>query len=205
MKDFVKLLRVHQWVKNLLLFVPAVAAHRLFESGIFEKNCLAFLSFSWVASSIYILNDCLDVAHDQKHPRKKNRPIASGRIPLRTAYSILPLILVLGIGLGFKVGQPFLEILLVYLGLTSAYSFFLKRMLLLDVLALAGLYTVRIFAGSLATEIPISKWLLAFSLFIFMSLALVKRFSELKANPQKSGTVLPGRGYQNLDEETLRN
>ena len=205
MLNLVKLLRVHQWVKNLLLFIPALTAHRLNDPWILKQSVLAFMSFSFVASSVYILNDWWDLSHDKLHPRKKNRPLASGRITVQQALGILPVILGLGMGLGFVVGISFLKVLLVYLLLTSAYSFFLKRILLLDVLSLAGLYTVRIFAGSVATDILVSKWLLAFSLFIFMSLAFVKRFAELKAAPPKEGSVLPGRGYQSIDLETLRN
>lgn len=205
MYDFVKLLRVHQWVKNLLLFIPALTAHRLTEPWVLKQTFLAFVSYSLVASSIYILNDWWDLAHDKLHPRKKNRPLASGRISIRQALFLFPFILCLGVGLGLSVGIPFLKVLLVYLGLTSAYSFLLKRVLLWDVLSLAGLYTVRIFAGSVATDIVVSKWLLAFSLFVFMSLALVKRFAELKAHPPKEGSVLPGRGYQSIDLEVLSN
>jgi len=204
MLSFVKLLRVHQWVKNILLFIPALTAHRLNEPWVLKQTLLAFISFSFLASSIYVLNDWWDLNHDKLHPRKKNRPLASGRIPVRQALGLMPLILALGMGLGFVVGISFLKVLLVYLFLTSAYSFFLKKVLLWDVLSLAGLYTVRIFAGSVATDIHVSKWLLAFSLFIFLCLAFVKRFSELKANPPKEGAVLPGRGYQNFDQETLR-
>lgn len=194
---------MHQWVKNLLIFVPLLAAHRWGDPELLLKTMLAFFSFSFVASSVYIINDLVDLKADQLHPRKKNRPFASGAIPVKVGFILAPLCLVIGFILGYFAGASFLKVLSFYFFLTCLYSFRVKKLLLWDVIFLAGLYTLRIFAGSAATQIEISKWLLAFSLFIFLSLAFVKRVSELKANKQKSGEALPGRGYQALDEEAL--
>jgi len=198
-----KILRVHQWVKNLLIFIPLLAAHRIYDEALVMKSLLVFFSFSFVASSVYIINDLVDIKSDRLHPRKKNRPFASGSVSVQTGYFLAPVVLGVGIFLGSMASLSFLQVLGFYFIVTCIYSFWVKRLLLWDVIVLAGLYTLRIFAGSAATQIEISKWLLAFSLFIFLSLAFVKRVSELKANKQKSGEVLPGRGYQALDEEAL--
>lgn len=194
---------MHQWVKNLLIFVPLLAAHRWSDQELCFKSILAFFSFSFVASSVYIINDLVDLKADQLHPRKKNRPFASGAVSVKVGLLLIPLILGIGVSLGYLTGFSFLKVLGFYFFLTCLYSFRVKKILLWDVIFLAGLYTLRIFAGASATQIEISKWLLVFSLFIFLSLAFVKRVSELKANKQKSGDFLPGRGYQALDEEAL--
>jgi len=200
-----KVLRLHQWVKNILLFVPVLTAHRLADKEVWQKSGLAFLAVSLVASSVYIINDLLDVNSDRLHPRKKNRPFASRSVPVALGIGLVPLLISLGVGLGFMVGRDFLFVLSVYFALTLLYSLYVKRLLLWDVIFLASLYTIRIFAGSAALGIPVSKWLLAFSLFIFLSLALAKRVSELKVHQQKKGEVLPGRSYQSIDEEALNN
>ena len=200
-----KVLRLHQWVKNVLLFVPLLTAHRLADKAILQKSGLAFLAFSLVASSVYIINDLLDVKSDRLHPRKKNRPFASNTFPLFLGFCLVPLLISLGVGLGILVGRDFVFVLGIYFTLTFLYSLWIKRLLLWDVIFLASLYTIRIFAGSAASGVPVSKWLLAFSLFIFLSLALAKRVSELKVHPQKKGEVIPGRGYQSIDEEALSN
>ncbi|MFM8268747.1 MAG: UbiA family prenyltransferase [Pseudomonadota bacterium] len=200
-----KVLRLHQWVKNLLLFVPILTAHRLVDNLVWQKGSLAFLAFSLVASSVYIINDLMDVKSDRLHPRKKNRPFAANTVPLSFGIGLVPFLLCLGVGLSILVGQEFVFVLILYFGITVLYSFYVKRLLLWDVIFLAALYTIRIFAGSAATNVPISKWLLAFSLFIFLSLAMAKRVSELKIHQKKQGEVIPGRGYQTIDEEALSN
>lgn len=200
-----QLLRVHQWVKNGLLFIPALTAHRLFDWELFKVNLLAFTSFSLVASAVYLINDLLDISSDRLHPRKKNRPFASGAVPTQVGYILAPILIGVGFLLSMKVGESFLYTLSIYLGITFLYSLYVKRLLLWDVIFLAGLYTVRIFAGSAATDIPVSKWLLAFSLFLFFSLALVKRVSELQVLKKQQVQLTPGRGYQIIDEEILSN
>lgn len=203
--QFPKVLRLHQWVKNLLLFVPALTAHRWLDKDVLFKSTLAFLSFSLVASSVYIINDLIDVKSDRLHPRKKNRPFASNSFPLALGVGLVPLLISLGLGLAMFVGHEFIFVLSIYFAMTLLYSIYAKRLLLWDVIILASLYTIRIFAGSAASGVPVSKWLLAFSLFIFLSLALAKRVSELKVHQQKTGEVIPGRGYQTIDEEALSN
>lgn len=192
-------------MKNGLLFIPALTAHRLFEGPVLEKNLLAFISFSLIASAVYLVNDLLDISSDRLHPGKKNRPFASGAVSTRVGYVLAPLLIGLGFLLSIKVGESFLYTLAIYLGITVLYSVYVKRLLLWDVIFLAGLYTVRIFAGSAATGIPVSKWLLAFSLFLFFSLALVKRVSELQVLKKQQVQLTPGRGYQIIDEEILSN
>lgn len=200
-----KVLRLHQWVKNALLFVPALTAHRWAELEVWQKSGFGFLSFSLIASSVYIINDLVDIKSDRLHPRKKNRPFASNSFPVALGVGLVPVLLALGSGLAIQVGQEFLFVVTIYFVITLLYSLYVKRLLLWDVIFLASLYTIRIFAGSAAAGIPVSKWLLVFSLFIFLSLALAKRVSELKIHQQKKGDVLPGRGYQSIDEEALSN
>ncbi|NBT58501.1 UbiA family prenyltransferase [bacterium] len=200
-----KVLRIHQWVKNALLFVPALTAHRLADLLVWQKSGLAFLSFSLIASTVYIINDLIDIKSDRLHPRKKNRPFASNSVPPVVGVGLIPVLLLMGVGLALGVGTEFLFVLGIYFFITFLYSLYVKRLLLWDVIFLASLYTIRIFAGSAASGIPVSKWLLVFSLFIFLSLALAKRVSELKVHQKKEGQVIPGRGYQSIDEESLSN
>jgi 4-hydroxybenzoate polyprenyltransferase len=187
-------MRVHQWVKNVLIFLPLIASHRIFEPDLLPLILAAFASFCLCASGIYLVNDLVDLEADRQHHRKKNRPLAAGDLPLSKTMILVPALLAAGILVGTMAGLDFLCVLLLYLLLTSLYSFYLKRTLLLDVVFLASLYTVRIFAGSEATQIPVSRWLLAFSLFLFFSLALLKRYTELiRANGGKihSRSYLP--------------
>lgn len=175
---WLKLLRVHQYSKNALLFVPLVTAQAFSPSAIFTE-ILAFIAFSLCASSVYILNDVIDLAADRSHFSKRNRPIASGTIPIAHGLWITPLLFVTGAAVATTVSLKFLGILLGYFALTTAYTFFLKRKLLVDVVALASLYTIRVVAGAVAIDVFISQWLLGFSLFVFTTLALVKRYTEL--------------------------
>jgi len=200
-----KILRLHQWVKNLLLFVPVITAHRFAEPSVWQKSLLAFFAFSFVASGTYIVNDLLDLNSDRAHPRKKHRPFASNAVPISVGFMMAPALIFLGLAVAWTLGQSFFLVLCGYLVLTLIYSSKLKRLLLWDVVILSSLYTLRIFAGSAASGIIVSSWLLAFSLFIFMSLAIAKRVSELKLNPPAPGTVVSGRGYQAVDIEALSN
>lgn len=193
--DWLRALRLHQWLKNLLLFVPLLAAHQFDNIKLLVTLVIAFVSFSVCASSIYIINDLFDLDSDRRHPRKKNRPFASAKLPISLGVSILPLLISISIFLGASVGKQFLAVLLTYLLLTISYSFLLKRVVLVDCLTLATLYTVRVFAGAAATSLTPSFWLLAFSVFIFLSLALVKRYSELVVLSQEGKDTAHGRGY----------
>jgi 4-hydroxybenzoate polyprenyltransferase len=198
-----KLLRMHQWAKNLLLFVPLLMAHRLGEWPLVLASMVAFVAFSLGASSIYILNDLIDLASDRMHPRKRFRPLASGRISIRAGMAACTLLLATSIALAaFRL--PFLRILLLYLITSTAYTFILKKKLMIDVLCLAGLYTLRIVAGGAATDIPISPWLMAFSMFLFLSLAFVKRYTELAGMSASQGDLIHGRNYRAIDLDMVR-
>lgn len=193
-----RVLRVHQWLKNILLFVPLVAAHQLGNTQAWSTLFLAFLAFSLCASSVYIANDLLDLESDRQHPRKCKRPFASGEVPAWKGVVLGPVLLCISLILGWQVGTDFLSWLLLYFSLTCVYSWRLKRLLLIDCLTLAMLYTLRIVAGAAAIAQPLSFWLLAFSIFLFLSLAFVKRYAELRLHKQGSGS-LHGRGYHSDD------
>ncbi len=202
--DWLRALRLHQWLKNLLLFVPFLLAHKLGNIQSLVSLLIAFISFSLCASSVYVTNDLLDLESDRSHPRKKYRPFASSKLPISLGVAITPLLIGLGIGLGSIVGTNFLFVLLLYLLLTLAYSLVLKRVLLLDCLTLATLYTIRIIAGAATLSLSLSFWLLAFSVFIFLSLALVKRYAELLVQAQEGKSVAHGRGYIISDASLLQ-
>ena len=201
-KTWIRALRIHQWAKNVLLGVPILTAHAFNFSAIAEI-AVAFTAFGLVASATYLLNDLLDLVADRHHPRKCKRPFAAGNIGLISG--ILGMIVMFGAGFGLAVqlSDHFLFTLLVYLGLTISYSFYFKRIVLIDVLLLASLYTIRIVAGAYAIDVPLSSWLLGFSMFIFLSLALVKRCTELMAMQRLSRETMKGRGYQVSDYPML--
>ena len=195
----VKALRPHQWSKNLLVLLPVVAAHDL-TAETWIAALLAFVSFSFVASSAYVLNDLLDFAADRAHPRKRNRPLASGALPRAHAAAMVPGLLLLGGGFALAVGRwEFVAVMLVYYVATMAYSLYLKRMLAIDICTLAGLYALRIIAGGAATGIELSEWLLAFSIFFFMSLAAIKRQAELVDGAASGREQVLGRAYSVAD------
>jgi 4-hydroxybenzoate polyprenyltransferase/phosphoserine phosphatase len=201
--EHLKALRPQQWLKNLLLFVPLLAAHRFDEPALFEKLVVAFLAFGCCASSGYLLNDIFDLNADRRHPRKRRRPFAAGNLPLSFALVMIPVLMCLSGVLGAAVSPLFLGVLACYFALTVTYSLFLKTIVLLDVMLLASLYTLRIIAGSAAVSIWPSYWLLAFSTFLFLSLALVKRYSELVAMQGIEGNRAKARAYESSDGELL--
>jgi len=172
-------IRVRQWVKNLLVFLPTLLAYRFLDGGPLLHSSLAFFAFSFGASAVYVLNDILDLEADRHHPEKKHRPFASGQLPLSAGYVMIPVLLAASMGLAVLLPRDFAVTLLAYFVATSLYSFLLKQIALVDILLLASLYTLRIIAGSAATGIAVSEWLLAFSMFLFLSLAAVKRYVEL--------------------------
>lgn len=193
-----KALRPHQWLKNLLVFLPLLVAHQLDLVSLLQA-LLAFAAFSLVASSVYVLNDMLDLAADRAHPRKRNRPFASGAVPLSYGTTLAPLLLALGLCLALPLGSGFVATMACYYLATLAYSLFLKRELIVDVCMLAGLYTLRIVAGGVATGIELSFWLLAFAVALFFSLAAIKRQAELVDGARSGRSTLSGRGYRTED------
>jgi len=199
----IKALRPHQWMKNLLVLLPPLAGHQL-RPEILGTVLLAFVSFSLCASAVYVTNDLLDLDSDRRHARKRNRPFASGRLSIRAGLAMVPLLFAGSIAVALAVNPLFLLVLLLYAAMTSAYSFRLKQQVIVDVILLAMLYTMRILGGSAATYVPPSFWLLAFSMFLFFSLALVKRYSELlpMVAAGKADT-LAGRGYRASDLPVL--
>ena len=202
LKTWILSLRLHQWAKNFLIFLPALMSHRIIEPDIFYHLILAFLSIGFSASSIYLLNDLLDLEVDRKHFKKKFRPLASGIFSVKKALFLIPVFLFISFGIALlSLPLPFFFSLFFFLLLTTAYSFYLKQLVIIDVIILAALYTFRVIVGAIAAEILVSSWLLAFSMFFFMSLALIKRYSELLATSDET-EKLPGRGYWKLDLET---
>ena len=191
---YAKALRPHQWLKNLLVFLPTFAAHE-YGAGHLGLALLAFVSFSLVASGVYLLNDLLDLGADRAHPRKRERPFASGRVPLAHGAVMALLLFGLGAASALALGGAFTAVMLCYFGLTTAYSLYLKRQIVIDIVVLAGLYTIRIVAGGVATGIDLSVWLLAFSIFFFLSLAAVKRQAELVDSAGRGALTASGRGY----------
>jgi len=201
--DHLKPLRFQQWLKNILVFAPFLAAHRFDEIGLIGKLLLAFCSFGCFASSGYLMNDLFDLPADRHHPTKRFRPFASGDLPLSYALAMIPALAGVGCLLAAAVSRSFVEVVLSYLALTLAYSLRLKNVVLLDVIVLAGLYTMRIMAGAAAVSIWPSHWLLAFSTFFFFSLALVKRYSELVIMRKIDGDHAKARGYELDDSELI--
>ncbi|WP_263367729.1 UbiA family prenyltransferase [Edaphobacter bradus] len=217
-KAWLKAIRIHQWAKNVLIFLPLLLAHAL-PLGLVTGTILAFFSFGLCASATYIVNDLLDLDADRQHPRKRRRPFASGDLSAVTGLGVILLFLVLSITLAVLLPavvarlspdralvRPyhFLAWLGIYAVTTLAYSLRLKRAVLVDVIVLSGLYTIRIIAGSAATGVPVSTWLASFSIFFFLSLAFVKRFAELENLRERGGSIAKGRGYHISDVEQLR-
>ena len=199
---YFKVLRPYQWSKNILVFLPMLAAHQ-FDLMTFQLSFLTFLTFNLIASAVYVLNDLLDLSADRAHNRKCKRPFASGDVPLSSALWLIPLLLTSGFLLSGIVGGSLPAILAAYLIITSIYSFKLKRLIVIDICVLSWLYTMRIISGGIASEINVSVWLLGFSIFFFFSLAAVKRLSELAEVSNKNQKFLVGRSYNVNDLQVL--
>lgn len=221
-KAWVRAIRLHQWAKNVLIFLPVLLAH-VRAVGPIVAAFLAFLSFGLAASATYIVNDLLDLEADRHHPRKRRRPFAAGDLSPIAGVATVAIFFALSLTIALLLpralttlspqfpwnGQGgFLGWLVFYVIATTAYSLRLKRMVLVDVIVLSGLYTVRILAGSAAAGVSVSPWLAAFSIFFFLSLAFVKRFSELESLRERNlaaGTIaVKGRGYRISDLEQIR-
>jgi 4-hydroxybenzoate polyprenyltransferase/phosphoserine phosphatase len=218
LKAWLKAIRLHQWAKNVLIFLPLLLAHA-WAAGLIAAAAVAFFSFGLCASATYIVNDLLDLEADRHHPRKRLRPFAAGDLSVLSGVVVVALFLVSSFTLAMLVPRVitalspglflfnphrFLVWLAIYLVTTLAYSLRLKRAVLVDVIVLSGLYTVRIIAGSAATGIAVSTWLAGFSIFFFLSLAFVKRFAELENLRERGGVSIGGRGYHIADIEQLR-
>lgn len=195
MKVILKAIRVHQWSKNLLIFAALILSHSWHNLAALQTVSYAFLSFSFAASAIYLINDLIDLEADRQHQSKRFRPLAAGTLSIQLAILLIPILLILSFVIAYQTNTDFVITLIVYLVLTTAYSLVLKPVALIDVITLTSLYTIRIIAGGVVISIPLSYWLLAFSMFIFLSLALIKRFSELKNLVEQGETKSVSRGY----------
>ena len=203
LKSLSKALRVHQWAKNILVFLPLLLAHQ-FGLGPALLTLGAFFCFCAIASSTYIINDLLDLEADRVHLNKRRRAFAAGDLPVQTGLAISAMLAASSLLVAAFLPGRFLLFLLLYLVTTLAYSLRLKRMVLVDVVVLSGLYTIRMVAGAAATYTNISPWLAAFSIFFFLSLAMVKRFSELQGLKQRGAHPTNARGYLLSDIEQIR-
>ena len=200
--DYLKALRPHQWMKNVLVFTPLIAAH-IAEAQAFGLAFVAFLAFCACASGSYLLNDVLDLPHDRQHETKRERPLASGRISLGAAIGLGFILILSGLAIAAAVSASLLGAIAAYLIVTGAYSLYLKRKTFIDVVALASLYTIRVLAGAAAVSIPVSPWFLAFSIFFFLALAIVKRLREVFGLRQAQQEKSSGRAYMAEDLPVL--
>jgi 4-hydroxybenzoate polyprenyltransferase/phosphoserine phosphatase len=202
-RTYARALRLHQWLKNLLVFVPLIAAQEFGNPQQLFLSVLAFVSFGLCASSVYLANDMLDLPFDRRHSSKSSRPLAAGDMSLKHALVLMPVLLLLATMLALMANPIFAAVLATYYVTTLAYSLHLKKAIMIDVITLAALYTLRIIAGAAAISVVPSFWLLAFSMFIFVSLAVVKRYSELLRLHCEGGENCLGRGYRVTDLATL--
>ena len=203
--DLLRGMRPHQWIKNLLVFLPLLAAHQWDNPALVLASVVAFVAFSLSASAVYLVNDLLDIQDDRNHAEKRLRPVASGAVRARTAALLAIGLFLAGLGLAAAASLALAGMLLIYVAATFAYSIVIKTKAAIDVIWLAGLYTARVLAGAAATGIAASNWLLAFSIFVFLSLACAKRCSELQAYFVGRPNATSRRGYRAGDLEILTN
>jgi 4-hydroxybenzoate polyprenyltransferase len=192
-------LRPHQWAKNGLLFLPALAAHLPITPTLLLRLVLGFVAFSALASAVYLLNDLADLPHDREHRTKRNRPIAAGHVSVPGALAMTAVLVAVAMAIAATLPPLFQLVLAGYFAATSAYSLYLKREPLVDVFTLAILYASRLAAGAALVSVPLSGWLIAFSIFFFLSLALAKRVVELRERPMPDASVTASRGYRSTD------
>jgi len=198
-KTLAEAIRMRQWVKNLLVFVPIITAHRLEDPDVLAAGALAFAAVSLCASGVYLLNDLLDLDSDRKHPKKQRRPIASGSLPIPYAAVLSLLLMAAGFAISLSLPVDATKLIAIYLVATTVYSLSLKRRVLLDVFTLSFLYTLRVLLGGAATGLLLSPWFLAFSVFTFLSLAFSKRASELVRLKRSEAIEAHGRAYFSWD------
>jgi 4-hydroxybenzoate polyprenyltransferase len=203
--SLIKAFRIHHWSKNLLVFVPVITSHKIFDRSILISGLVAFLSFNLFCSGVYLINDLLDLEADRRHPRKRFRALAAGELSIFSAWLWASALLAFGGALGSFCGPSFLAVLAIYGVGNFAYSVWFKRVVMLDVVVLACFYSLRLLAGGAATGIGCSEWLLAFSVFFFFCLAMIKRYSELRESGGVEGDRGDSRGYfrTDLDQITL--
>lgn len=201
-KEYLRALRPHQWLKNTLVFLPLIAAHEFSYNTLYDA-IITFISFSLIASSVYLINDLLDLSYDRSHHRKKNRPLAAGSIPIAHGTIMAPFLLFSGLLIAYLVDMALLWVVISYFALTFLYSLSLKHIVIVDTLVLAILYSLRIYAGGVATDIALSVWLITFSFFLFFSLAAVKRQAELVETLKSDKKKLFGRGYEISDLQVV--
>lgn len=202
LRTWMRALRVHQSAKNILIFLPLIAAHEFTDTRAILSALGAFVAFSLMAFSVYLVNDTLDLSADRAHPTKRRRPLAAGWISPLAALSVSALLAVAALVMAMALGAPFLIVLVIYFVTTTAYSFRLKRIAVVDIVVLALLYMIRIVAGAVVTEIPLSFWFTAVTLFLFLSLALVKRYAEAHESRAGNGKIV-GRGYSGDDVNAI--
>ena len=202
LRAFLKLLRIHQWVKNLLVFVPIFAAHAFSLEAVMNAG-IAFVAFCLAASGVYVLNDLVDIAADRRHPSKKRRPLAAGTFPILLAAPTAAGLIVSAICVAAAVSTGLALALLSYIALTTAYSFWLKRKMLIDVIALTALYCMRVISGAVAIMVPASEWLIMFSMFLFGSLAMIKRYIELATLADATLPDPENRNYRKTDMDIV--
>lgn len=203
LRALIKAARPHQWAKNALVFVPLASSGLLANPSAIAQSLLAFAAMSLIASSVYLLNDLLDIESDRAHAKKRHRPLASGALPIPLALAACVAFAVAGLALAWQLGVPSFSAMATYFGLTLAYSMRLKAAMIADVLTLACLYTIRIIAGAAAIAVPVSSWLLLFSVFFFLSLGYLKRYVELRSSAREPDELLSGRGYTRSDTEIV--
>lgn len=201
--EFIRALRPQQWSKNLLLFLPIIAAHRLEAGGVWMQAAVGFVAFSTLASSLYILNDLVDLPADRRHSEKRTRPFASARLSISSGLAVIPFMAGGAFLIAYGLSINFLIALATYAAASILYSFAIKKIVILDIILLALLYDLRIFAGGVVTETVISFWLLAFSMFLFFSLAAIKRYAELLSMREEGHVSVTDRGYRVSDTEIV--
>jgi 4-hydroxybenzoate polyprenyltransferase len=204
MTALLRSLRPLHWTKNVLLFAPLLLAHRTGDAASLIAAALAFAAFCLTASAMYLVNDLRDVDFDRAHPNKRRREIASGALSVPMAIAAAAVLFLLGFAIAWSVNRELVWYLLAYAVLSLVYSLWFKRRVFLDVLALSALWTIRVLAGGAAARVEVSDWLLALSVFLFVGLALLKRYADLGLLAAQSTSAAPGRGYVTADRDLLR-
>lgn len=200
----IRAIRPHQWVKNFLIFVPLLLSNQWYISNLIIRACIGFISFSLIASSVYLINDIFDIQNDRAHPTKQHRPLAAGDITIGHAIILSIVFTLAALFVGYLLNIVYFFLLVTYLLLTFFYSMYLKKLTLIDVFILSQFYTIRVASGGIITNIKLSFWLLAFSVFLFFSLAIAKRYAELISSYTSSQNNIKGRGY-NINDSTILN